>query len=330
MTNGNNPSSSNPFHPENSPKLLDNRVNEFLHTLNYLELWVHPSPRQVWEKSTLPCGTNTWVSSLSRSKERRGATPSDLVLDLVYVVLLAQLGRAFRAELGNDAWLAFRDFVALFTPIWFQWNCVGHFLNRFEQKDVVFALYFVGNILTMAIVGISAERCGSATVREGCAEFSWSIAGTRAWTVLYQLYALKCNPKYWKAIAMYIVPDIMTIIAWTITGFMPAGETCGDVVNSCWGAFIFFWWLAIACDLLRFFTPMIVVRQLKLIKDRSEAISLNINLLAERHELFIIISIGEIIAASLASEGASDIDGPDDEHHRSLVGESVKWLGKHR
>ena len=71
---------------------------------------------------------------------------------------------------------------------------------------------------------------------------------------------------------------------------------------------------------MRFVTPMIVMRYLKLIKSREEAISLNINLLAERHELFIIISIGEIIAASLASEGASvhpDTD-TDDSHHRFL------------
>ena len=94
-------------------------------------------------------------------------------------------------------------------------------------QDALFAIYFVGNILTMAIVGISAERCGSATLREGCSEFAWSIAGTRGWTVLFQLYALYHNPKYSKAIFMYIVPDVCTTLGWIITGFMPAGEVRG-------------------------------------------------------------------------------------------------------
>jgi len=95
-----------------------NTFLDLLHHLNYLELYIPPAPRQVWEQAVSKCGVKAeWGSSLARTKEKRGATPSDLCLDLVYVVLLAQLGRTFRTDLDDNPGYAFRDFAALFIPI---------------------------------------------------------------------------------------------------------------------------------------------------------------------------------------------------------------------
>ena len=44
----------------------------------------------------------------------------------------------------------------------------------------------------------------------------------------------------------------------------------------------------------------------------------NLPLLVERYELFVIISIGEVVAASLASESVSSEGAEDDDHHRFL------------
>jgi len=46
----------------------------------------------------------------------------------------------------------------------------------------------------------------------------------------------------------------------------------------------------------------------------------NLPVLVERYELFVIISIGEVVAASLASENAPD-DSADDDHLRYLSGD---------
>ena len=51
---------------------------------------------------------------------------TDLVLDLIYVVLLAHLGALFRSSAhSGQYWWAFRDFAALFMPIWFHWAAVA-------------------------------------------------------------------------------------------------------------------------------------------------------------------------------------------------------------
>ena len=64
------------------------------------------------------------------------------------VVLLAHLGAIFRNNAHHgDQWWALRDFTALFVPVWCHWNAVAGFLNRFEQRDIVFQLFFLGKIL---------------------------------------------------------------------------------------------------------------------------------------------------------------------------------------
>jgi len=86
----------------------------------------------------------------------RACSTNDLVTDLIYVILLAALGRAFRAEgesgasgsdeahpsddvhhgddhagNGSENWpIAFRDFCAIFAPLWLQWNAVQSAVNR--------------------------------------------------------------------------------------------------------------------------------------------------------------------------------------------------------
>ena len=84
-----------------------------------------------------------------------------------------------------------------------------------------------------------------------------------------------------------------------------------------------FWWCAIICDHVRLLAPMVAMRVFKFYKKgRAEMIPLNVNLIVERHELFIIISIGEVIAASLASEAPS---ADDTGHRRDLLSEDTDY-----
>lgn len=152
----------------------------------------------------------------------------------------------------------------MFIPIWFQWGAVQLYLNKFEQKDVVFVFFFIGNVLTMANIGISAEECGSGTHRLGCSEFAFSMAGARFWVFLFHGYALYHNWNDFRlASYVYMLPDALIVLSWIIVGFMPAGEECGDDLNGCWAPFIFWWWFALFIDFLRLMTPLIVYRILK-------------------------------------------------------------------
>jgi len=157
----------------------------------------------------------------------------------------------------------------MFIPIWFQWFAVVGFLNRFETKDFVFAVYFVTSLISMSFVGVSAERCGSASVREGCDDFAISIAWNRFLLICMQFYCLYHNYQYKKPMISYLVPDIITTILWIIVSFMPAGEKCGNVLDSCWTPFVACWWSAIAVDFVKLSMPL-WWRRLKLIKSRAE------------------------------------------------------------
>eukprot|EP00618_Florenciella_parvula_P033844 CAMPEP_0119527588 /NCGR_PEP_ID=MMETSP1344-20130328/41957_1 /TAXON_ID=236787 /ORGANISM="Florenciella parvula, Strain CCMP2471" /LENGTH=159 /DNA_ID=CAMNT_0007566805 /DNA_START=202 /DNA_END=677 /DNA_ORIENTATION=+ len=66
--------------------------------VRYLPFWQRPHPRQEWiEHPTADANSGTvYVNTLALSHEHRAASASDLVLDLVFVVLLAGLGRSFR------------------------------------------------------------------------------------------------------------------------------------------------------------------------------------------------------------------------------------------
>ena len=91
-----------------------------LKSLHYLDWYTKPKPRQEWVAVQSECDPDKkmWVSSLSQTPHLRGATPNDLVLDLVYVVLLAKLGRAFRSNLKS-------------AP---GWACANFFGKRHERS----------------------------------------------------------------------------------------------------------------------------------------------------------------------------------------------------
>ena len=75
----------------------------------HIPLHSKPTPRQEWVEHTCQhTGNKFQISSLASSKEHRIATDSDLVLDLVYVIILAHLGRIFRdraIEHNDPAWV---------------------------------------------------------------------------------------------------------------------------------------------------------------------------------------------------------------------------------
>ncbi|GMI37511.1 hypothetical protein TrCOL_g7526 [Triparma columacea] len=178
--------------------------------------------------------------------------------------------------------------------------------------DLVFDLVFVVllNRLGRALRAELNNDCGSASLRQECGDFAWSIALNRFVLILMSSYAVYHNWQYKNQFLSYIIPDILVTLLWILVG-----EECP--INSCWTPFIVFWWSAIFVDFFKALMPLWWFR-LKLIKCRTELMAFNLPLLVERYELFVIISIGEVVAASLASESVSSEGAEDDDHHRFL------------
>ena len=113
---------------------------------------------------------------------------------------------------GNE-WWAFRDFLSLFLPVWFQWAAVAGYLNRFEQKDVVYQFFFMGNLLLMAFVGVSLSACGEHD-STSCKRFAFSMAGARAFLVAFFAYASYFNPTVRKVITPPLVCHLLVAALW--------------------------------------------------------------------------------------------------------------------
>jgi len=207
----------------------------------------------------------------------------------------------------------------MFIPIWFLWGAQVSFLNRWEQKDGVFIVFFVGNIMLTALLGVSAETCGELENRKGCAEFATCFAVGRVWLMVYQMYVLYHNhAKYFLSIAMIITMDVFVVVTWLCLALLPISHH--STIFAC------LWWLAVATDLLRLTLPIITTRVQYFRKNmyaQKKFLPMDLTLLVERNELFIIICIGEIVAASMA--GTLGSDGSDSGHrllertHQSLT-----------
>lgn len=206
---------------------------------NYIPLWSSPNPRQEWVRQD----NGRYVSSLSLlSVDERSATHSDLVLDLVYVVLLSSLSRAFRSSIDDHPLIALRDLFAMFSPIWHSWLGIGRFLNQFQENDFIFTSYFFLNLLLSAVLGINAEHCGTNQDRTGCSYFVWSIAGLRLLTLVGYIYVWCFNPHYHKLFKSRLFNDGIRICLWFITGFFfpsPNSECHhSNASDECWQPFL--------------------------------------------------------------------------------------------
>ena len=277
------------------------------HTNNsFMTFFKIPRPRQEWVDNPAlkddPDATPKMISTLSLSHGHRAATPADLVLDLVFVVVLAKLGHTYHEMLEYEPGLALQDFVAIFIPVWFQWINITNYCNRWDGDDIYHKIYFMGNLILMSLLGLTTITCGGGEAHHGehdreCSGLVWSFAGARLWTCLYTLIALFFNPKYKKSIGLPFVFDCAVSLIWLIDGNLPQQEECGvDIHDACWAPFLFFWWFAIAVDFLKYLSIPVVASSGWV--TQAEQIPLNLALAGERQELFIIISLGEVIAAS--------------------------------
>jgi hypothetical protein len=263
---------------------------------NNILVWTKPAPKQEW----LIQPDGIYVSSLSFSTSVRKDSVSNMILDLVYVLLIYSLTNSFRSELTNTPWFAIRNLFALYSPIWHSWMGLFRYLNLFEENDLVYTLFFFLNLVGAAALSINTENCGSAGDRTGCVHFVWNIAILRLITVLGYFYGWYFNPRYHKFLKLRIINDVVRLLLWFITGFLlpKINDQCHkkDHFDSCWTLFYTFWWISWFADNLQWLHIYYYLKS-NYFSGKNEMLPLDTSLVVERHEMFLLISLGEVIMA---------------------------------
>lgn len=280
---------------------------------NYIPIWIKPRIKQEW----LIQPDGSYVSSLSLSTSDRKDTLSNLVIDLVFVVLVVSLTEAFRKAVDKSPGVAIRDLFALFSPIWHSWMGLHRSLNLFEENDLVYTSFFFLNLIVSAVLAINTGSCATAGDRTGCSHFVWTIAGLRLLTVIGYLYGWYFNPRYHKFLKLRVLNDVVRLLLWFITGFFfpNPNDKCHDEDPShkCWTVFVTFWWISWFADNLQWIHLYFTLAS-NYFSAKHELLPLDTKLVVERNDMFLIISLGEIIAAALATEGDASTE-VDDKHY---------------
>ena len=271
-----------------------------------MTLWKRPCARQHWvlKQKPAPDGggmVDTWKSSLADDDEERGATSNDLVLDLAYAMVLARVGKVFTQNLHDSGRvsLAWRNGLAVFCPIWLQHYHTNRFLNGWDQSDAVFFTMFMIHLGIAVAMANSSEACGDilGTVNTpgACEAFCCTLSGGRAFLALCHSYAAYFNRGLRHVIVrQHIAPALLSALLWLSAAFFEnAGG--GFLQFACWTvAIVFdigqFWWLA----------------GQTFNKSRSHLVPLNVPLCIERVELFVVLSLGEVVAASVGASASAD------------------------
>jgi low temperature requirement protein LtrA len=278
-----------------------------------MTLWMRPCARQHWvlKQKPAPDGggmVDTWKSSLADDDEERGATSNDLVLDLAYAFMLSRVGKVFTHNLHDSgrASLAWRNGLAVFIPIWLQLLHTNRYLNSFDQPDAVFFTMFMIHLGIAVAMANSSEACGdilgTANTPGACEAFCYTLSGGRAFLALCHSYALYYNRGLRHVIVRgSIAPALLSALLWLGAAFSnslfdPDADAVGSFLEfACWTVPIVFdigqyWWSA----------------GHSFNQSRSHLIPLNVPLCIERIELFVVLSLGEVVAASVGASASAD------------------------
>jgi low temperature requirement protein LtrA len=207
----------------------------------------------------------------------RHATWLELFFDLVFVVAVAELSHKLVRDTSAEGFL---EFVVLFVPVWWAWVGFTFYATRFESDDALYRLLWLTAMLGAAAMAVNV---GGAFDGDGAA-FAISYAAVR--TVLVVLYL----------IARLRVPAARELSTFLAVGFTPG---------------LALWYAsALVDEPVRFWlwgTAMAVEGLMPLLGNRVLArTGVHPWHLPERFGLFMIIVLGESVAAVVA--GTADTD----------------------
>jgi low temperature requirement protein LtrA len=203
-----------------------------------------------------------------RTDEGRSASRLELFFDLAFVLVVAELAIALREDV---TWQGELEFAGLFTIVWWSWVGSTLYANRFDHDDVVYRLYKLGSMA--AVIGMAASATEATGERFG--------AFVACQLVLRALLLLQYHRAYRHVEAarpiarLYMVGAAAAALLWAVSLVVPR-----PVGFALWAAAV----------LVEAVVPLVATRA-------PADVPLHVEHLPERFALFVILVLGESVAA---------------------------------
>jgi low temperature requirement protein LtrA len=210
-----------------------------------------------------------------RTDDDRSASRLELFFDLAFVLVVAELAIGLREDVTVGGLLTF---AGLFTTVWWAWVSSTLYANRFDHDDVVFRLLKLGSMA--AVVGLAASA------NEATGERFGVFVGCQL--LLRVMLLLQYLRAYWhideaRPLArLYMAGQVAGALLWGVSLLVP--RPAGFAL---WAAAV----------LVEAAVPLVVTRS-------SNQVPLHVEHLPERFALFVILVLGEPVAA--VAHGISD------------------------
>jgi low temperature requirement protein LtrA len=203
-------------------------------------------------------------------QSNRSATRLELFFDLAFVLFVARCADVLA---GDETWHGAAVFAAVLTVGWWAWASTTLYANRFDTDDAVFRL-----ITLTAMAGVVAMAAAVDKVDEPAGR--WFVIGyivIRLALMAGYLRAWRHVPKARGTARLYLIGHGLGATIWLISLFVPAP------------ARYVLWGVGVVADLA---WPT-AAAQLK------NAVPLHLEHLPERFGLFVILVLGESVAAEV-------------------------------
>jgi low temperature requirement protein LtrA len=118
---------------------------------------------------------------MAEGASERRATWIELLFDLVFVVIVAELASLLRHRLDGEQ---LATFAFLFLPAWWSWIGTTFYANRFDRDDLAGRLFVLLEMLAAAALAVSVPDALGATSR------AFALAYVAARAILIALYLI--------------------------------------------------------------------------------------------------------------------------------------------
>jgi low temperature requirement protein LtrA len=200
--------------------------------------------------------------------EDRSASRLELFFDLAFVLVIAKLASALREDVTGHGIAAF---AGLFTSVWWAWVSSTLYANRFDHDDIVFRVLKLTSMA--AVLGLAASAPAATTTRIGL--FAGCQVALRLVLLLQYARAHRHVPAARSLTRTYLVALLGGAVLWAVSVAVPPP------------ACFVLWALAVAVEVL---APLRATAA-------SADVPLHLEHLPERFALFVILVLGESVAA---------------------------------
>ena len=198
----------------------------------------------------------------------RSATWLELFYDLAFVVAIAVLGGRL---LADTTWTGLWSFFGYFALLWWLWASNTFYADRYDTDDLVYRLWSAAQMVAVLVIAASLAEGPSASTTVFAA--GYASARLVLLALYYRVYRHVIETR--GLVRGYLIGFGMAAVVWTASVFVP--DPARFVV----------WGVALAIDLA---TPWVVRRQ-------QATVPLDQSHLPERFGLFVILVLGESLAA---------------------------------